>query len=71
MTGTSDYHPPAPGNDNENPLRYADTGLDELYRWRRLWLDRDLSGLSLEEWRRHRDALKRVDEVIRLYLAYL
>jgi hypothetical protein len=71
MTDISKEHPPTPANENNDPLRRADTGLDELYRWRGLLLNRDLSGFTLEQWRRHRNALKHANKVIRLYLSYL
>jgi len=70
MTDSANDLPP-PANENLNPLARIDTGLDELYRWRGLLLNRDLSGFTLEQWRRHRNALKRADEVIRLYLCHL
>ena len=41
MDGTNDLPPPAPANDNADPLRRADTGLAELYRLRRELLAAD------------------------------
>jgi hypothetical protein len=71
MIGTIDHTLPTPANDNANPLRRADTALDALYRWRGQLLDRDLSRFTLDQWRRHRDALQSVDKAITRVLPYL
>ncbi len=71
MTETTDHLLPTPANENIDPLRHADTGLDELYRWRGRLLNRDLSLLTFDQWRRHRKALEKLDKSIRCYLAHL
>lgn len=71
MTGPTDHALPTPANENFDPLRRADTGLDELYRWRGRLLNRDLSCLTFEQWQRHRKALGKLDAAIRCYLAHL
>jgi hypothetical protein len=63
--------PMQPANDNINPLRRADTALDELYRLRGQLLSCDPSGFTLDRWRGHRDALEGLDEAISLVLPYL
>jgi hypothetical protein len=68
---TDNANDPPPANENTNPLARVDTGLDELYRWRGVLLNRDLSGFTLDQWRRHKDALDSVDKVISRYLALL
>ncbi len=70
MTGSAD-DPPPHANQNINPLARLDTGLDELYRWRGVLLNRDLSRFTLDQWRRHKDALDSVDKVISRYLSLL
>lgn len=62
---------PEAANDNVNPLRYPGTALLELFRWRRRMLEKDKSGYSDDQWRRHYDALKGVDEAIGLLKPYL
>ena len=65
-------HPlPSCAHDNVNPLRYAATAPLELFRWRRKMLEKDKSGYSPDQWRRHYDALKGLDRAIRLIQPYL
>lgn len=71
MDGTNDLPPPAPANDNADPLRRADTGLAEMYRLRRELLAADTRRRPLSWWRTRRKALAEFEEVERLYLRYL
>jgi hypothetical protein len=70
MTETIDHFLPTPANENNDPLRRADTALEALYRWRGQLLNRDLSGFTLDQWRRHRKALRSVDKAISRVLPY-
>jgi hypothetical protein len=71
MIGTIDHPLPPPANENKDPFQRADTALDELYRWRDQLLDRDLSHFTLDQWRRHKKALRSVDKAISRVLPYL
>ena len=70
---TESMHPFAPthANENNDPLLRADTGLDELYYWRGRLLNRDLSQLTIDQWRRHKKSLEKLDGAIREYLEHL
>jgi hypothetical protein len=65
------YILPIPANENFDVMARLDTGLDELYRLRRLMLARDTSKFSLDDWRGHKDALEHADKAISMYLAEL
>ena len=71
MTAPTDLALPAPANENNDPLQRADTALEMLYRWRGQLLNRDLSQFTIDQWRRHRQALKSVDKAISRVLPYL
>jgi hypothetical protein len=71
MSDSSNDHPPAPGNDNENPLHRADTALIELHRLRRDLVAKDKTGYSADQWQRYSEALAGLDEAISLVLPYL
>lgn len=62
--------PPAPGNDNENPLRQPDTALMELHRLRRELVAKDKTGYSADQWRRYGEAIAGLDEAINLVQPY-
>lgn len=70
MTETIDHLRPAPANENIDPFQRADTALDALYRWRGQLLDRDLSHFTLDQWRRHKKAIRSVDKAISRVLPY-
>lgn len=71
MIVTTDCPLSTPANENNDPMLRADTALELLYRWRSQLLARDLSRFTLDQWRRHRKALKSVDKAISRVLPYV
>jgi hypothetical protein len=62
---------PTPANENTDPFLRVDTALDELYRIRSAVLDRDPSDFTIEEWRKRKQALAKLDKSINACLKLL
>lgn len=71
MDYNSDDLPPAPGNENQDPLHQPGTALLELHRLRRQLVAKDKTGYSADQWRRYGETLAGLDEAISLVLPYL
>ena len=71
MTELTDHPLPIPANENNDPLRRADTAFLELHRLRRQLVMKDKRGYSSQQWRSYHDLLKQVDGVLRELQPYL